>query len=223
MKELILIMFIYFVVQMLRKAAQERLPRQDLPEYRSSREDSPLPGPWNRRPETEAEPSLPGPWETPGERGDTPLPGPWEKKSPRERPMEAKTEPRWEAEFEPEPACEPGSVPEKRYKPQPEARPRDKAVGQLKIPEQRQGTVMDTRVPGRELFSGPSGECEASSPQVVAVQKPLRRRRRKGRVNPLTAVLCSQSTLVGSIVLGQVLGTRGGLAGERKRLSPRNF
>ena len=223
MKELILIMFIYFVIQMLRRAAQERLPRQELPEYRQPREDAPLPGPWNRRAETEAEPSLPGPWDIPGEpRGDTPLPGPWEKKSPRERSVEVKTEPRWEPEFEPEPAYKPGPVGDKRS----EARPRDRAVEQVRIPEPRRGTDMGTQVPGRELFPGPSGECEAVSPhgrRAVAMQEPLRRRRRKGRVNPLTAVLGSKSTLVGSMVLGQVLGTRGGLAGERKKIPLRKF
>lgn len=228
MNTLILIMFIYFVMQLLRRAAQgQQQPRQDLPEYRPSREDAPLPGPWNRRTETEAEPSLPGPWDIPGEpRGDTPLPGPWEKKSPRERPVETKTEPRWEPEFEPEPGYEPGPVQEKRYKPQPEARPHDRGDELVRIPEPRRGTDAGAPVPRREVFPGPSGECEAVSPQgrrAAAMQEPLRRRRRKCRVNPLTAVLSSQSTLVGSMVLGQVLGTRGGLAGERKKPPSKNF
>ena len=182
---------------MLRKAAQgQQQPRQDLPENRQTGEDDPLPGPWNRRAETDVESSLPGPWDIPGEpRGDMPLPGPWENKSPRERPMETTMEPRWEPESEP-------------------AQP-------------RRDTGMGTPVSRRDTLPVSAGECEAVDPQnrraVVMQQERFRRRRRKCRVNPLTAVLDSHSTLVGSMVLGQVLGTRGGLAGERKKTSSKNF
>jgi len=188
MKEIILIAFIYFVVQMLRRTAQGQQPRQDLPEYRQPGEDAPLPGPWD----------IPG--ET---RADTPLPGPWDNKSPRERPVEVKTEPSWE----PEPIFEPVPVGDNRS--------HDRAVEQVRNPEPRRCTDVGTPVSRRDDFPVSAGE-------TVTMQQ-RRRRRRKRRVNPLTAVLGSQSTLVGSMVLGQVLGTRGGLAGERKKTSSKNF
>ncbi|MFA7466844.1 MAG: hypothetical protein WCY82_01080 [Desulfotomaculaceae bacterium] len=188
MKTVIIIMVIYFVMQLLRRAAQgQQQPRQDLPEYHGSSED-------------------------------VPLSGPWDNSSSRERPVEAKTESGWESEFEPDPqpAYEPGPVGGKRQQPKPEARPRDRAaVEQVRIPESC-----------RSIDLGTPGECEAVSPQgrkAAAMQAPCRRRRRKGRVNPLTAVLDSQSTLVGSMVLGQVLGIRGGLAGERKKQPLKKF
>lgn len=225
MKTLILIMFIFFVFKMLSEAAKKHIPRQDLPEFRTSGgDDAPLSGPWNRRTETGAESSLPGSWDIPAEpNGDAPLPGPWERKSPREQSVESR--PRWETEFEPEPAYEPGPVREKRRKPQSAARPRDRAVEPVTIPEQRRSTdMMDAPVLGRSAYVGHSDECEVVGLQdrrAAAMQEPMRRERKRRRRadNPLAAVLSCHTTLVGSMVLGQVLGTRGGRKAERRKSS----
>jgi len=229
MSELILVMIIYFVFRMLKESAKKRLPPQEPPEYRFPGDDLPLPGPWNRRTEneaeTETETAMSGPWNIPGEpRGDAPLPGPWDKEAPRPRPLETKAEPRREPGYKPETAAEPGPVREKRQKPRQEAKPRDRAVEQVMVPGPRPVTVPGNPVPGREALPCRPGNREAVELQgreAAAVREQPLRRRRKRCSNPLTAVLSSQPTLVGSIVLGQVLGTRGGRAAERRNPTSR--
>ncbi len=219
MSELILVMIIFFVLKMLMESAKKRLPPQEMPEYRFPGDDLPLPGPWNRRTENgaETETSMSGPWDIPGEpRADAPLPGPWDEKSSRPEPLETKTEPRREPGYKPETAAEPGPVREKRPEPRPKDRPRDRSE-QVMFPEPRQVMVPGNPVPGREsvLHPGERETVETQGREAAAVLGHLRKRRKR-QANPLTAVLSSQPALVGSIVLGQVLGTRGGRAAARR-------
>lgn len=216
MSELILVMIVYFVFRMLKESAKKRVPPEELPEYRSPGHDLPLPGPWNRRTEkdAEAETSMSGPLDVPGapRDDDAQLPGPWDKKGPRPAPVEPKAEPRRKPGYEPETAAESGPVREQRQKPRREEKPRDRAVEQVMVPKPR--PVPGIQVPGREPV--PRDAVEPKSREAVAVWEQPPGRRRQSHPNPLAAVLGSQSTLVGSIVLGQVLGTRGGRAAEKR-------
>lgn len=231
MKTILLILFIYFIFQMLRKATQGQPPRGEIPGYRSPGEDdAPLPGPWNRRREPadgsplplprerRAEPAgdkpLPGPWERRTEPvEDIPLPGPWDRRQEQEKPVETETYN--------EPEYEPGKEPVGTKHPFPEPPPRDAAAEPFPRREKpwredRKQPEKDGKTP-RPVPGDKEPFC-APEDRAAAVRQPLRpERRHRRQVNPLEAVLRSKTTLVGSIVMGEVLGHRGGRAASRRK------
>lgn len=194
---------------MLRKLTQGQRPAG--PETHADgnvRDDAPLPGPWDRRAERDQDSPLPGPWDRPLETGgDESLPGPWDRKQEREIPVEAET---YEM-----PDYQPAPAPRRE-----QSSPREAADEPFGLPEKpRQAERPKPAVePGVAPHStlGEAAPAHRDSAVAATTQPPGMEHRHHQRQNPLKAVLSGQSTLVGSMVLGQVLGTRGGRAKHRR-------
>lgn len=187
-------------------------------------EDVPLSGPWSKSPQREEDTLLAGPWSrgndaSKGEaRGEeTPLPGPWSK--PRDAGDVALPCPRSEPEEVPVPL------------PQEPAR-RDQPPVRRERPGQRMGnrpsgSAWETS--NEEVRSGRYGDKgkEAEVCPVGIEQKREDRQKREGypgRPGGMrrTGILCSgmfqPNNLINAIILSEVLGSRGGKNGQRKRI-----
>lgn len=172
----------------------------EMPFYSNIRDDAPLPGPWNRPAEREQDSPLPGPWDRPLETGgDEPLPGPWSKKQEREVPAEVESYEAPEYQSAPEPRREQSSPWEVDDEP-------------FGLPEEPRRADL----PKPEPAAAPEAAAAHRDSAAAATSQPQRRRHKRLNQNPLEAVLSGKSTLVGSMVLGQVLGTRGGRAKHRR-------
>lgn len=234
MKTILLILFVFLVFQTLKRMAGEQNRRQ-VPGYRILDDDAPLPGPWNRRsepvekspaPQTgarRAEPGgdspLPGPWNRLPE--DLPLPGPWDRKQKRQEPVQTGpyAEPGYEEPGYEEAGYGAGGEPTGTGRqPLPGAPPRKAPEPPPVKPEREPGKRFrkEDRTPFRQEKIA-AGEPVCPPDERPAAAQPSGRKRRAGRrQNPLEAVLASHTTLVGSIVLGEVLGRRGGRMANRR-------
>lgn len=195
MKTLIVILLVYLVISRLRnKAARYQFPRPevpspDVPDRRPAEDDLPLPGPWN----------------IPDGREDAPLPGPWQ-----EAKVEAPGEPVEQHRRAPaEPESQPDTGP---------------ARGRVKDMEQRRDHEgEEEQLPPRiaagagegESIRCPRPDWAAVKNNRAAIKRPaahgqLRGRKHRRAGNSLVASLQSKPALAASIVLGEVLGPRGG-------------
>ncbi len=213
MKTALLILFFYFLFRALRKPTGKR--GLSLPGI--IEDDSPLPGPWNRPTGRDQDLPLPGPWDRPAETGagDKPLPGPWDRKREKDTPVE--TQPAGDTGREHEPAPE---------SPRTKQAPPQKTAPYESVPETRTehekprrytrdaGSGFDGKQEQPSCLAGDkkedNGKVDRAAASIQSQSQECKPRKR--RENPLEAVLGDKKTLVGGLVLGEVLGSRGGRA-----------
>ncbi|WP_449241222.1 hypothetical protein [Desulfoscipio gibsoniae] len=173
-----------------------RLPEdieQSFPDYAASRsDDGPLTGPWNTSPRSSDGP-LPGPWNTSAGGGeDGPLPGPWEPDSP------------------------PAAEDKPRLAPEPEDEPRTPRRER----EQTYSAVVPASELGEKAYAGPRKHSRAAAAEGMAcsidhasaasLQPSPAAPRQRHAANPLAVALRSKRALVGSMIIGELLNSRGG-------------
>jgi hypothetical protein len=213
-KTIILMIIIYLVLtKIMNRDGRDRSPRTTIPgSNRTGRDaspagprgvpergadDAPLPGPWNRIPGSETDVPLPGPWNKfpAPEQADIPLPGPWGR-GPVDAGREADRG-RVDRNREPEP------IPEK-------SQPRGKTglgTGRRDPEEAETFGEGPRRLPGRTVVS--KTDKETGDAKGAVLEPACRERKRCRSRNPL-AVLNDRSAMAGSMVLGEVIGSRGG-------------
>lgn len=170
---------------------------QPRPDYASSRdEDVLLSGPWETSPRSEDGP-LSGPWDISTRGEDAPLPGPWE----QECSTGAENKPQSPTERENEPQF----PRQQREQTNPAGDP------PLVLGEQDR--------PRRLLNVAPQGDADHSDQPVAPLSRPIPAtdpsRWRCNAGNPLAAALSSKNALVGSMIIGDVLNSRGGRIKKR--------
>jgi hypothetical protein len=196
-KTLIIILLVYLIIIRLRgKAPRYQFPRPEaprpaVPDYRPAGDDLPLPGPWSSPTDQEDAP-LPGPWNRPARSGETCSERP-DKPVEQHRQTPGKPEPQLDTDLQ-------------RDRARDAEQRRDRTA-----PGTGEGEF--TRCP-RPAPAGEKGNC-APGEKAAAPGRQLHRERKRYRAgNPVVAALHSKSTLAASVVLGEVLGPRGG---RRKR------
>ncbi|SFQ99805.1 hypothetical protein [Desulfoscipio geothermicus] len=214
-KTIILMIIIYLVLtKIMNRDGRDRSPRTTIPgSNRTGRDpspagprgvpergtdDAPLAGPWNRMPGPEADVPLPGPWNKfpAPEEADMPLPGPWDR-----GPVDAGRDTdrgRVDRDREPEP------MPEKR---QP-CENTGLGTGRRDPDEVKPFEEGPRRLPDRAAVS--KLDKKTGDAKGAVSESACRERKRCRSRNPLAAVLNDRSALAGSMVLGEVIGSRGG-------------
>ncbi|KAF1084083.1 hypothetical protein SPSYN_02735 [Sporotomaculum syntrophicum] len=166
----------------------------------SNSEDRPLSGPWNRLPRSEDRP-LSGPWDRVPQGGDRPVKGPWETSSQDE---DGPSTAPWEHE---------GSA-GAGGKPQPQCEYEE----EVRTPQRQwEQTVIDLPLELSEQDNRPTAlikEVEMSAPRQGA---------KLNASNPLAAALRNKNALVGSIIIGEVLNSRGGKVKKRPGYAARVY
>jgi len=203
---LIVLLIVYFMISKIIGRVSHSLPERPISCFSGdiekpcssfkflSGEDSLLSSPGHILPSTEDRP-LSGPWDIPNRQKDGPLRGPWES----ERSIEVEDLPQPTLEYENEPHSQ--------------QRQREQTVDPPLVLEELDRPLSQFKTEaGEEDRSGDKSDTLSVQSFPVAIPK----RRERNASNPLAAAFRSKNALVGSIIMGEVLNSRGGRMIRRK-------